>query len=139
MKKEEDLANLNKAQWEEYLKDPKDVFDKEKIHQKLYDRNYRFRYDLHGFTLQGANKKISELIINCQEKGFKEILLITGKGLHSNTDQNTYVSKELSKLKFSVPEYINSNKNLLDKIYSMEQASIVDGGEGAIVIKLKKL
>ena len=139
MKKEEDLANLNKAQWEEYLKDPKDVFDKEKIHQKLYDRNYRFRYDLHGFTLQGANKKISELIINCQEKGFKEILLITGKGLHSNTDQNTYVSKELSTLKFSVPEYINSNKNLLDKIYSMEQASIVDGGEGAIVIKLKKL
>ena len=139
MKKEEDLANLNKTQWEEYLKDPKDVFDKEKIHQKLYDRNYRFRYDLHGFTLQGANKKISELIINCQEKGFKEILLITGKGLHSNTDQNTYVSKELSKLKFSVPEYINSNKNLLDKIYSMEQASIVDGGEGAIVIKLKKL
>jgi len=139
VKKEEDLANLNKAQWEEYLKDPKDVFDKEKIHQKLYDRNYRFRYDLHGFTLQGANKKIRELIINCQEKGFKEILLITGKGLHSNTDQNTYVSKELSKLKFSVPEYINSNKNLLDKIYSMEQASIVDGGEGAIVIKLKKL
>ena len=139
MKKEEDLTDLNKAQWEEYLKDPKDVFDKEKIHQKLYDRNYRFRYDLHGFTLQGANKKIRELIINCQEKGFKEILLITGKGLHSNTDQNTYVSKELSKLKFSVPEYINSNKNLLDKIYSMEQASIVDGGEGAIVIKLKKL
>ena len=139
MKKEEDLTNLNKAQWEEYLKDPKDVFDKEKIHQKLYDRNYRFRYDLHGFTLQGANKKIRELIINCQEKGFKEILLITGKGLHSNTDQNTYVSKELSTLKFSVPEYINSNKNLLDKIYSMEQASIVDGGEGAIVIKLKKL
>jgi len=139
VKKEEDLANLNKTQWEEYLKDPKDVFDKEKIHQKLYNRNYRFRFDLHGFTLQGANKKISELIINCQEKGFKEILLITGKGLHSNTDQNTYVSKELSKLKFSVPEYINSNKNLLDKIYSMEQASIVDGGEGAIVIKLKKL
>ena len=139
MKKEEDLANLNKAQWEEYLKDPKDVFDKEKIHQKLYDRNYRFRYDLHGFTLQGANKKIRELIINCQEKGFKEILLITGKGLHSNTDQNTYVSKELSTLKFSVPEYINSNKDLLEKIYNMEQASIIDGGEGAIIIRLKKL
>ena len=139
MKKEEDLTNLNKAQWEEYLKDPKDIFDKERVPHKLYDPNHRFRFDLHGFTLQDANKKISELIIDCQEKGFKEILLITGKGLHSNTDQNTYVSKELSKLKFSVPEYINSNKNLLDKIYSMEQASIVDGGEGAIVIKLKKL
>ena len=65
--------------------------------------------------------------------------MITGKGLHSNTDQNTYVSKELSKLKFSVPEYITSNKDLLDKIYSIEKASIIDGGEGAIIIKLKKL
>ena len=139
MKKKKDLANIDKEQWEEYLKDPKDIFDKERVTHKLYDPNHRFRFDLHGFTLQDANKKISELIIDCQEKGFKEILLITGKGLHSNTDQNTYVSKELSKLKFSVPEHINSNKNLLDKIYSMEQASIAEGGEGAIVIKLKKL
>ena len=65
--------------------------------------------------------------------------MITGKGLHSNTEQNTYVSKKMSKLKFSVPEYINSNNDLLNKIYSMEQASIADGGEGAIIIKLKKL
>tara|TARA_B110000971_G_scaffold153699_1_gene156975 strand:- start:1153 stop:1350 length:198 start_codon:yes stop_codon:yes gene_type:complete len=65
--------------------------------------------------------------------------LITGKGLHSNTDQNTYVSKELSKLKFSVPDYIKSNNDLSDKIYSIEQASINDGGEGAIIIKLNKL
>ena len=84
-------------------------------------------------------QKVLKLIIDCQEKGFREILLITGKGLHSNTDKNTYVSKELSKLKFSVPEYIKSNKDLSDKIYSIEQASIIDGGEGAIIIKLKKL
>jgi DNA-nicking Smr family endonuclease len=94
---------------------------------------------LHGFTLLEANQKIRELITNCQEKNFKEILLITGKGLNSNTDQNTYVSKELSKLKFAVPEYINSQKDLSDKILSIRQASINDGGEGAIIIKLKKL
>ena len=139
MKKKKDLANIDKEQWEEYLKDPKDIFDKERVPHKLYDPNHRFRFDLHGFNLQDANKKISELIINCQEKGFKEILLITGKGLHSNTDQNTYVSKELSKLKFSVPDYIKSNNDLSDKIYSIEQASINDGGEGAIIIKLNKL
>ena len=65
--------------------------------------------------------------------------MITGKGLHSNTDHNTYVSQKLSKLRFSVPEYINSNKDLSNKILGMEQASISDGGEGAIIIKLKKL
>ena len=86
-----------------------------------------------------ANKKVRELIIKCQEKNYSEILLITGKGLHSNTDQNTYVSKKLSKLKFSVPEYIRSQKDLLDKIFRIEEASIADGGEGATIIKLKKL
>ena len=138
MKKKE-LSSLDKAHWDEYLKNPKDIYDKELEGKKIFNPNYRFRFDLHGFTLLDANQKARELIIKYQEKGFKEILLITGKGLHSNTDQNTYVSKELSKLKFSVPEHINSNKNLLDKIYSMEQASIAEGGEGAIVIKLKKL
>ena len=139
MKKKEELSNTDKAQWEEYLKNPKDIFDKERASKIKFEINHRFRFDLHGFTLLDANKKIHELIINCQEKGVREILLITGKGLHSNTEQNTYVSKKLSKLKFSVPEYINSNNDLLNKIYSMEQASIADGGEGAIIIKLKKL
>jgi DNA-nicking Smr family endonuclease len=137
VKKKEELSNTDKAQWEEYLKDPKDIFDKEHIDKKSFDTNHRFRFDLHGFTLSDANQKVRELIDNCKKKGFREILLITGKGLHSNTDENTYVSKELSKIKFSIPEYINSNKDLKDKIYSMEQASIIDGGEGAIIIKLK--
>ena len=139
MKKKDDLLDSDKAEWEEYLKNPKDIFDKELVEQKLFDPNSRFRFDLHGFTLIDANQKVQELIIHCQKKGFREILLITGKGLHSNTDKDTYVSKELSKLKFAVPEYINSQKELSDKIFSIEQASIKDGGEGAIIIKLKKL
>jgi|TARA_B110001452_G_scaffold244415_1_gene228424 DNA-nicking Smr family endonuclease len=139
VKKKSELSNTDKALWEEYLKNPKDIFDKELKTKNSDTISHRFRFDLHGYTLLDANQKIRELIINCQEKGFKEILLITGKGLHSNTDQDTYVSKKLSKLKFSIPEYINSNSELSDKIYSIEQASLIDGGEGAIIIKLKKL
>ena len=138
MKKKDGLSNIDKAQWEEYLKDPKDIFDKDQIEKKFFKKS-RFQFDLHGFTLLDANQKIRELIIDCQAKGYIEILLITGKGLHSNTDQNTYVSKELSKLKFSIPEYINTNRDLSDKIFSIERASVTDGGEGAIIIKLKKL
>ena len=137
--KKKDTSNSDKADWEEYLKNPKDIFDKEQVNEKTQNLNLRFRFDLHGFTLLEANQRVHNLITECQKKGFREILLITGKGLHSNTDRDTYVSKELSKLKFSVPEYINSNKDLSCKIYSMEQASVTDGGEGAIIIKLKKL
>ena len=139
MKKKEEISDSEKNLWEEYLKNPKDLIDKELENTKQNDRGERFSFDLHGFTLVEANKKVRELIIHCQENCFKEILLITGKGLHSNTDQNTYVSKDLSKLKFAVPEYIKTQKDLLNKIIRIETAKIIDGGEGAIIIKLKKL
>ena len=139
MKVEDDISDAEKKLWEEYLKNPNDLFDKELNNTKQSARVERFRFDLHGFTLLEANKKVKELVIYCQENSFKEILLITGKGLHSNTDQNTYVSKELSKLKFAVPEYIKTQKDLMDRIISIEGAKINDGGEGAIIIKLKKL
>ena len=139
MKKKEDISDLDKKLWAEYLKNPNDVFDKELEGKKSLNRPERHRFDLHGFTLLDANEKVRELINFCQQKGFKELLLITGKGLHSNVDQNTYASKDLSKLRFAVPEYIKSQKELLDKVIEIEQADVKDGGEGAIILKLKKL
>ena len=139
MKKKEDISDSEKKLWAEYVKNPKDLFDKEIKNKKPHHQPKRFRFDLHGFNLLEANKKVRELITYCQENSINEILLITGKGLHSNTDQNTYVSQELSKLKFAVPEYIKTQKDLLDKIVSIKGAKINDGGEGAIVIKLKNL
>ena len=138
MKKKEDIPKSDKENWAEYLKNPKDIFDKELIESKIPKRHERYRFDLHGFTLIEANKKVGNLINSCQEKGFKEILLITGKGLHSNTDKDTYVSKDLSKLKYSVPEFIKTQKDLSDKVFEIQQASIKDGGDGALIIKLKK-
>ena len=139
MKKKEYISGSDKELWAEYLKNPKDVFDKELEGSKSLNRPERYRFDLHGFTLLEANEKVKELINSCQQKGFKEILLITGKGLHSNVDQNTYASKDLSKLRFAVPDYINSQKELSDKVVVIEQADIKDGGDGALIIKLKKL
>jgi len=138
VKKKEDIPKSDKENWAEYLKNPKDIFDKELIESKIPKRHERYRFDLHGFTLIEANKKVGNLINSCQEKGFKEILLITGKGLHSNTDKDTYVSKDLSKLKYSVPEFIKTQKDLSDKVFEIQQASIKDGGDGALIIKLKK-
>jgi len=137
VKKKEEISLSDKSAWEEYTKNPKDIFDKELENKKIPKIIKRIKFDLHGYTLLEANEKVNEIINKCQKDGTKEILLITGKGLHSNTDNDAYVSKKLSKLKYSVPEYIRTNKELSDKILSIEPASLIDGGEGAIVIKLK--
>lgn len=139
MKKKEEISKKNKEDWEEYLKNPKDLYDKDQNQAKIPNVKQRYKCDLHGFTLSEANLKVKEIINKCFEKKIKQILLITGKGLHSSSDKNIYVSKNLSKLKFAVPEYINSQKELLEKIISIEVAKPEDGGEGAIIINLKKL
>ena len=139
MIKKKNLPEDDKKTWENYIKSPSDIYDKEIENNNNNLENKRLKFDLHGFTLNDANLKIRELIFSCIKNNFKEILLITGKGLHSNSDSDTYVSKQLSKLKFSVPEYINNNKDLSSCIFSISEADLKDGGAGAILIKLKKL
>mgnify|MGYP006212166337 FL=1 len=139
MIKKKDLPEEDKKIWEDYTKSPSDIYDKEKKNIVSNSRSERFKFDLHGYTLDEANQKVKEIILSCVKKKFKEILLITGKGLHSTTDNDTYVSKNLSKLKFSVPEFINNNNELSDCVFSISEATIKDGGAGAILIKLKNL
>ena len=106
---------------------------------KNNQNNQRFKYDLHGYTLIKANQKVKEIILSCIQKNYKEILLITGKGIHSNTEEDIYSSKNFSKLRFSVPEYINSDEEISKYILSISKAEKKDGGEGAILIKIKIL
>ena len=139
MIKKKNLPEEDKKVWEDYTKSPTDIYDKDKDNISDSSLKERFKFDLHGFTLDEANQKVREIILRCVTKKYKEILLITGKGLHSNTENDTYVSKNLSKLKFSVPEFINSNNELNNFIFSISEASLKDGGAGAILIKLKNL
>ncbi len=138
MTKKKDLSREDVKVWEEYTKNPTDVYDKERG-LKVSKRSKRFKFDLHGFSLEEANIKVKELIFSCITNNYREILFITGKGIHSTNDQNIYSSKDLGKLKFSVPEFIKSNQELTRLIISIEEADIKDGGEGAILIKLKNL
>tara|TARA_B100001059_G_scaffold139128_1_gene139255 strand:- start:598 stop:1017 length:420 start_codon:yes stop_codon:yes gene_type:complete len=139
VKKKKDLSQEDREVWQNFTKQPLGIYDKEQLDNKDSSRKERLKFDLHGFTLQEANVKVQEIIVSATANRYKEVLLITGKGLHSNTDNDTYVSKDLSKLKFSVPEFINNNIELNKYILSISQASIKDGGEGAILIKLKNL
>ena len=138
MIKKKDLSQEDKKIWEDYIKDPSGIYDKDNKNQKNI-RKERFKFDLHGFTLEEANSKVREVITYCVEKQYKELLLITGKGIHSTNEGDTYVSKNLGKLKYSVPDFIKSDTELNSLIISINKAAIKDGGEGAILIKLKKL
>ena len=139
MIKKKDLDQDDKKAWEEYLKNPSDIYDKDKNYPKENQRKERFKYDLHGYTLEDANRKVKEIILSCKENKYKEILLITGKGLHSTNDKDIYVSKNLGTLRYSVPEFIKSSEELNNFIISIKEADIRDGGEGALLIKLKNL
>jgi len=133
------FSEADKKTWENYIKNPLDIYDKEKDDIKNYNRKERFKFDLHGFSLDDANKKVKELIPSCFESNYKEILLITGKGIHSSNNKDVYKSKNLGRLKYSVPEFIRSDPELSKIILSIKIADIKDGGDGAILIRLKKL
>ena len=138
MIKKKDLSKEDSEVWQSYIKNPTDVYDKD-LGKKSINRKERFKFDLHGYTLDEANKKVKEIIISCSKNKYREILLITGKGLHSTSGEDTYVSNDLSKLRFSVPDFINTDDELKNYIISIEEAEKKDGGDGAILIKLKNL
>lgn len=137
MKKKINLSKKDKEDWKKFIEDKSRVPDKESIHQN-YKNKKNFKFDLHGFTLDKANKKVREIIISCSKKDISEIILITGKGLHSK-NENVYESSKFNKLRYSVPDYINSNRELATLVSSISNLSEKKGGEGVILVKLKKL
>ena len=139
MIKKRDLSQEDKKTWEEYIKNPSDIYDKDQGASNSIQRRERYKFDLHGFTLDEANKKVKEIIEYCLKNKFKELFLITGKGIHSRTDDDAYISKDLGKLKYSNPDFIKNNEELNKFIISINDAEKKDGGEGAIIIKLKNL
>ncbi len=137
MIKKKNLSQEDKKAWENFIKDPSNIYDKDNNKKKSLKK--RFKFDLHGFTLDDANKKVREILLFCVENRYKELLLITGKGIHSTNDKDAYTSKDFGKLKFSVPEFISSDFEINKLIISVNEADVEDGGEGAILIKLKNL
>ena len=139
MIKKKEPNQEDKKAWEEYIKNPSDIYDKDQSTSNSIQRKERYKFDLHGFTLDEANKKVKKIIEHCVKNNFRELLLITGKGLHSTSDKDIYISKNLGKLKHSVPDFIKTNSELNKLVLSIADANKKDGGEGAIIIKLKNL
>ena len=139
MIKKKDPSQVDKKIWEDYINNPTDIYDKDQSVSHVIQKKERYKFDLHGFTLDEANNKVKEIIEHCVQNRFKEVLIITGKGIHSTSDKDAYTSKNLGKLKFSVPEFIKTNQDLNKFVISINDAEKKDGGEGAIIIRLKNL
>ena len=132
-----EISDKDKQIWENFLK------DKEKLPNKDFVEKRNIRYekikkiDLHGRTIEEANKVVEQFIQRCFDESVTKIIVITGKGLRSKNVENPYLSKDLSILKYSVPEFIESNMSLTKMIIETTDAKIEDGGSGAFYIYLK--
>ena len=133
----DNISKKDKKDWEDFLSKNEKLPNKDiKI-----DKTITFKtrsIDLHGYTLKEANKLIENFIIKSYQEKINKLIVVTGKGIHSQNEKDPYVSKDLSILKYSVPEFISNNKNLMKIIYEMKDAKIEDGGGGAFYIFLKK-
>ena len=131
------ISDKDKKDWENFLSNKeslpnKDLKIKKKIPLKIKS------LDLHGYTLEQANIAIEDFILKSYEEKINKLIIVTGKGTHSQNEKDPYVSKDLSILKYSVPEFISKNKNLMNIINDIQDAKIEDGGSGAFYIYLKK-
>jgi DNA-nicking Smr family endonuclease len=133
----DNISEKDKKDWENFLS------KKEKLPNKdiSADKKLSFKIrsiDLHGYTLEEANKSIESFIIKSYQEKINKLIVVTGKGIHSQNEKDPYLSKDLSILKYSVPEFISNNKDLMKIIYDIKDAKIEDGGAGAFYIFLKK-
>ena len=131
------ISEKDKKDWEDFISKSEKLPNKDLPQHKKTPSKIK-SIDLHGYTLDEANKSIEDFIIKSYQEKINKLVVVTGKGIHSQNEKDPYVSKDLGILKYSVPEFISNNKNLMKIIYEMKDATIEDGGSGAFYIFLKK-
>ena len=133
----DNISKKDKKDWENFIAGKEKLPNKDTIlKSKKYLRTKTI--DLHGYTIDQAHKTIENFITKSFEEKINKLIVVTGKGLHSQNEKNPYVSKNLSILKYSVPEFIENNTELMKKIIEIKDAEITDGGAGAFYIYLKR-
>ncbi len=131
------ISDKDKKDWENFLSKNDPLPNKDLVNKKKYTHDKKY-YDFHGFSLDDANKTIHKLIKDSYKNGIRKLVIVTGKGIHSNNEKNPYSSKDFGILKYSLPEYIKSHSELMKLINEIKDADIEDGGSGAFYIFLKK-
>ena len=131
------ISDKDKRDWQSFISSKDKIPDKDFRPQANNPLKVK-SIDLHGYTLEQANIAIEKFISKSFEEKVSKLIVVTGKGIHSDVEKDPYVSKDLSILKYSVPEFIHNNQNLMKLINDIQDASIEDGGSGAFYIYLRK-
>ena len=131
------ISDKDKKDWENFLSKNESLPNKDLKDYKKFQKK-TILYDLHGYSLDDANKKIKDLIHQSYENGINKLIIVTGKGIHSKNKIDPYASKDLGILRYSVPEFIKNSEDLIKLVNEIKEASIQDGGSGAFYIYLKK-
>ena len=131
------ISDKDKKDWHKFINSNEKLPNKDFKLQKNINLKVR-SIDLHGYTLDEANKTIENFIKKAFSENVNKLIVVTGKGLHSENEKDPYVSKDLGILKYSVPEFITNDNDLMSKINEITDAKIEDGGGGAFYIFLKK-
>ena len=131
------ISEKDKKTWEEFLSNDQKLPDKDNFQSNIKSKKTR-SLDLHGKTLDEANQIIENFIRKSYEDKVHKLIIVTGKGLHSSNEKDPYVSKDLGILKYSIPNFLKNNAELMELISNISEASIEDGGSGAFYIFLKK-
>ena len=139
MKKKSFLTSKDKKDWLDFIKQPKNLHDKDSVVEKNNINKEIRKLDLHGQTLNQANLAVKKFIEQSFQDKVRKLIIITGKGLRSKVDNDPYRSKKMNILKHSIPEYIKNNIELNNKISMISEANLKDGGEGAFYIFLKSI
>ncbi len=132
------LSDKDKKDWQNFLNSSEKLDIKDKEVSTSSKLNIEKTIDLHGYTLEEANIKIFEFIEKCFNQNVSKINVITGKGLRSKNIDDPYQSLDLSILKHSVPNFINKNKDLMNKISKIDYDSVKSSSKGSFDIILKK-
>ena len=131
------ISDQDKKDWQKFISSKEKLPNKDLKNKKKIYLSTRL-IDLHGYTLDKANKVIEDFIKKSYSKKVNKLIVVTGKGLHSQNEKDPYVSRDLSILKNSIPQFILNNKDLMKVINKIEDAKVEDGGSGAFYIFLKK-
>tara|TARA_B100000123_G_scaffold228205_1_gene177359 strand:+ start:304 stop:714 length:411 start_codon:yes stop_codon:yes gene_type:complete len=131
------ISEKDKKTWNEFLSNDQKLPDKDNTPAEIHVKKTR-SLDLHGETLDEANRIIENFIKKSYQDSIHKLIIVTGKGLHSKNDVDPYVSKDLGILKYSIPDFLKNNSELMEMISNISDASIKDGGSGAFYIFLKK-
>ena len=95
------------------------------------------RLDLHGMRQKEAHAALRRFLKSVHGKGYRHVLVITGKGAEADARRSFYEDEGRGVLRSAVPHWLAA-PDLAHVVLSYSEAPRRLGGEGALYVRLRK-